>query len=145
MKNSPNAELLDRLHLLMLRFHRRMHDAVRDEGDGLAIMEARSLAFFARHENSTQSELAQHTGRDKAQVARLVKTLLERGLLDSTRDPDDGRVLRLALTADGKTMQRKMHRHRTNFENALVQGFGEAEKLEALALLDRMVANVKEP
>ncbi|WP_372660252.1 MarR family winged helix-turn-helix transcriptional regulator [Hydrogenophaga sp.] len=144
MRQIPSAELLDRLHLLMLRFHRRMHDAVRDEGDGLAIMEARALAFFARHEGNTQSDLVQHTGRDKAQVARLVKTLLDRDLLESARDPDDGRVLRLALTASGKTMQRKMQRYRAAFEHALVEGFDEAEVQDAIALLDRMVANVGE-
>ena len=79
MKTSAQAELLDRLHLLVSIFHRRMHEAVREDGEGLAPMEARTLRFLAHHEGSTQRDMAQHTGRDKAQSARIVKTLLERG------------------------------------------------------------------
>lgn len=144
MKTPAQAEILERLHLLVSVFHRRMHEAVRDDGEGLAPMEARTLRFLAHHEGSTQRDMTQHTGRDKAQIARIVKTLLERGLVESTPDPDDGRSHRLRLTNAGRAMQRRMHQHRARFEQALVLGFDEAEQSALVAQLDRMVANVRD-
>jgi hypothetical protein len=37
-------------------------------------MEGKVLGFFARHPGATQRDLAQHSGRDKAQLARLIKS-----------------------------------------------------------------------
>jgi len=144
MKTSAQPEILDRLHLLVSIFHRRMHEAVREDGDGLAPMEARTLRFLANHEGSTQRDMTQHTGRDKAQIARIVKALQERGLVDSTPDPDDGRSQRLRLTTAGRAMQRRMQQHRARFEQALAQGFDGAEQAALVAQLDRMVANVRD-
>ena len=144
MKPSANPEILEKLHLLVSIFHRRMHDAVREDGEGLAPMEARALRFLAQHEGSTQRDMTQHTGRDKAQIARIVKTLLERGLVESTPDPDDGRSQRLRLTPAGRAMQRRMQQHRARFELALVQGFDEPEQAALVAQLERMVVNVRD-
>ncbi len=144
MKPSANPEILEKLHLLVSIFHRRMHDAVREDGEGLAPMEARALRFLAHHEGSTQRDMTQHTGRDKAQIARIVRTLLERGLIDSAPDPDDGRSQRLRLTAAGRAMQRRMQQHRARFEQALAQGFDESEQAALVAQLERMVVNVRD-
>ena len=144
MKSSVNPENLERLHLLVSVFHRRMHEAVREDGEGLAPMEARALRFLSHHEGSTQREMTLHTGRDKAQIARIVRTLLERGLVESTPDPEDGRAQRLKLTAAGRAMQRRMHQHRTLFEQALARGFDESEQAALVAQLDRMVANLRD-
>lgn len=143
MKKTPaNPDVLDKLHLLVSIFHRRMHEAVREDGDGLAPMEARALRFLARHEGSTQRDMTQHTGRDKAQIARIVRTLLERGLVESSPDPEDGRSQRLHLTAAGRAMQRRMQQHRAKFEQALTQGFDEPEQAALVAQLERLVGNV---
>ena len=144
MKPAANPEILERLHLLVSAFHRRMHEAVREDGEGLAPMEARTLRFLAHHDGSTQRDMTQHTGRDKAQIARIVKALLERGLVQSTPDPEDGRSQRLRLTAAGRAMQRRMQQHRARFEQALARGFEESEQAALVAQLDRMVANVRD-
>ena len=145
-KPSPaKSEVLERLHSLVTCFHRHMHEAVRDDGDGLALMEARALNFLARHEGSSQRELVLHAGRDKAQIARIVKTLHERGLLDSAPDPQDGRCQRLRLTPEGHTMHRRMQQHRMRFEQALTRGFDAAELAALQAQLERMQANVEKP
>jgi DNA-binding MarR family transcriptional regulator len=144
MKPAANPDVLERLHRLVTLFHRRMHDAVRRDGDGLAPMEARSLSYLARHEGSTQREMVLHTGRDKAQIARIVRTLLDRGLVESTPDPADGRSQRLRLTAGGRAMQRRMQHHRGKFEQALCRGLDAAEQQALVAQLDRLLANVDE-
>lgn len=144
MKSTANPDILEKLHLLVSIFHRRMHDAVRDDGEGLAPMESRALRFLAHHEGSTQRDMTQHTGRDKAQIARIVRTLLERGLVESTPDPEDGRSQRLNLTAAGRAMHRRMQQHRARFEQSLARSFGESEQAALVAQLERMVVNVRD-
>lgn len=142
MTRHANTEVLDRLHTLMHGLRRHLQEAVREDGEGLGPMEARCLGYFMRHEGATQSDLVQHSGRDKAQIARIVKALHERGLLQSTPDPDDGRCQRVTLTEQGRAMQRTMQLRRQRFERAMLAGFSDSERAQLQAQLDRMLANL---
>ncbi|MCW5655310.1 MarR family winged helix-turn-helix transcriptional regulator [Hydrogenophaga sp.] len=141
---SSDTEVIDRLHGLMHGLRRFMHEAMREDGLGLAPMEARCLAYFVRNPGHTQRDLVQHAGRDKAQIARIVKALHERGLLESTPDPQDGRAQRIAPTAQGRAQQQRMRQHQARFERALTAGLDRAERSSLLDLLDRLQANVGE-
>lgn len=59
------------------------------------------LRHCQRQPGITQQGLAQLTGRDKGQVARLVKELLDQGLLTREAHPDDKRSHRLQPSAAG--------------------------------------------
>jgi DNA-binding MarR family transcriptional regulator len=142
MTRNANTEVLDRLHSLMHGLRRHLQEAMRQDGEGLGPMEARCLAYFMRHDGATQSDLVHHSGRDKAQIARIVKALHERGLLHSRPDPDDGRSQRIGVTAEGQALQRKMQQHRARFEKAMVAGLDEKERAALLALLQRLQDNV---
>ena len=145
---TPNAEALapeaaavvERLHALMHRLKRSLQQAAQAQGEGLAPMEVRALAFFARHPGSTASELVAHTGRDKAQVARLVQPLLLRGLLVAAPAEQDKRRVELRLTDSGRRIERRMAAQRLQINSALLAGFS-ADELQRLASsLDRMLA-----
>jgi DNA-binding MarR family transcriptional regulator len=142
MKNLETPDVLETLHSLVARFHRRMHEAVREDGDGIAVMEARALNHLARHEGITQRDLVAHTGRDKAQIARIVKALVDRGLVQGSTDPTDGRAVCLHLTDAGRAMHRRMQQHRRRFARDLTQGFSDDELNALHAQLERLLANV---
>jgi DNA-binding MarR family transcriptional regulator len=144
MTRQANTEVLDRLHNLMHSLRRHLQETMRHDGEGLGPMEARCLGYFMRHDGATQSDLVQHSGRDKAQVARIVKVLHERGLLQSCPDPDDGRSQRVSVTAEGQALQRKMQLHRVRFEKTMTAGLAEGERATLLALLDRLQDQVRE-
>jgi DNA-binding MarR family transcriptional regulator len=144
MSKPTNTEVLDGLHTLLHGLKRHMLEAMRDEGAGLGPMEARCLGYFMRHDGATQSDLVQHSGRDKAQIARIVKALHERGLLQSCPDPDDGRSQRVSVTAEGQALQRRMQQHRARFEKRMTAGLSEHERANLLALLDRLQDQVRE-
>ena len=59
------------------------------------------LRHCQRQPGITQQALAQLTGRDKGQVARLVKELLDQGLLVREAHPDDKRSHRLQPSTAG--------------------------------------------
>ena len=106
-------------------------------------MEIKVLGFFARRPGATQSDLAAHSGRDKAQLARLVRGLRERGLLDATADADDKRSTRLSLSQAGQDMHAALHRHDGALAEAALAGLDEAERAALLALLGRVQANLE--
>lgn len=138
----PSA--LDLMHMLMHQIKRRMQQATQAasvaEGVALAPMEARTLGFYARHPGATAQDLVDHAGRDKAQVARLVKGLVERGLLATATDPQDRRRQTLQLTPAGKRFERRMAAERQRIERAVMAGVS-AEDAEVLRrCLGRMAA-----
>lgn len=142
MIRPTTTDVTDRLLAVMHGLRRHLQQALREDAEGLNPMEARCLNYFALHEDHTQSDLVQHAGRDKAQIARLVKGLHERGLLQGQADPADGRVQRLRLTPAGQALQRRLQQHRARFEKALTAGLSAQERATLLALLDRLQHNL---
>ena len=108
-------------------------------------MDARVLGYFGRHPGATQSDLAQHCGRDKAQLAQLLKGLRERGLLQGEVDDSDRRNTRLTLTAQGQAVQRSLRQQARRLEAKAVTSFSAAEHAQLLALLQRMKINLGGP
>jgi DNA-binding MarR family transcriptional regulator len=137
----PSTEVLDRIHALMHAQGRHMQSAGSAEGHGLGPMEVRCLRHIAHHEGATQSDLVVQSGRDKAQIARLVKGLIERGLVTSQPHPVDRRSQVLSATTEGLALQREMQAHRAGFEAQLLAGFSASETASLLKLLKRLQGN----
>ena len=133
------ARVVEGLHALMHILRRRLQQAAQAEADGLAAMEVRALGFFARHPGSTAKALAAHSGRDKAQVARLLQPLMARGLLVATPDPNDRRSLQLQPTARGLLIARRMAVQRQHIHDSMLAGFAAAELLTLADSLERML------
>lgn len=136
-------DALDHIHALMSHFKSHMHQAMRGcetsgDPEGISMMEARALGFFTRHPASTSTELVAHSRRDKAQIARLVKSLVERGLIEGQPDERDGRVIRFDVTADGKAVQKTMQQHRKKFGDRLIAGLDASEREQLTSLLGKV-------
>lgn len=106
MKNKVNKvnqseQVFDAIHSIMHLFRARQLRGLRDTPHELTHMEYKALGFFARHPGATQGDLVAHSGRDKAQLARLLKGLRDQQLLDAAADPADRRITRLSLSAEG--------------------------------------------
>jgi DNA-binding MarR family transcriptional regulator len=140
----PSA--LDLMHTLMHQIKRRMQQATQAaseaEGIALAPMEARTLGFYARHPGATAQDLVEHAGRDKAQVARLVKSLVERGLLATATDPQDRRRQTLQLTAAGRRFERRMAVARQQVERAVIAGISADDLVVLQRCLRQMLAEI---
>ncbi len=136
-------DVLDLVHTLMHRYRALRQRSLRSLPHELTHMDMKVLGFFGRHPGATQSDLAQHSGRDKAQLARLVKGLRERGLLDAQADADDRRNLRLRLTAEGETLQRTLQLQGQRLGVQAVAGLSAAERDQLRDLLLRVDANLQ--
>ncbi len=140
---SPALEVLERVHAIMHLFRSAQQRSLRAGPHDLAHMEIKVLGFFARRPGATQSDLAAHSGRDKAQLARLVRGLRDRGLLDAAADETDKRSTRLSLSGEGKTMYAALHRHDGALAEVALDGISEEERATLLDLLARVRANLE--
>ena len=90
-KNTPDLpqDVFDSIHAVMHLFRAEQYRAFRDAPHPLTHMEGKLLGFFARRPDATLSDLVAHSGRDKGQLARLIKTLKDQGLLEASEAQAD--------------------------------------------------------
>lgn len=88
----------------------------------------RLLQLCHRRSGITQQELARMTGRDKGQVARMVKELLEQGLLLREDHPVDRRSHCLRPTPAGVKAVQSFEQAEANVAQWLFAGMGAGER-----------------
>ncbi len=75
---------------------------------GLGRVHHRILYFVGRQPGTTVTELLGTLGVTKQALNAPLRQLVEVGLIGTTADPDDKRVKRLALTADGAALEAEL-------------------------------------
>ncbi|MEP7099183.1 MAG: MarR family transcriptional regulator [Burkholderiales bacterium] len=137
--------VLDLVHSVMHDYRSLQYRFLRDGPHDITHMDGKVLGFFAHHPGSTQSDLAQHSGRDKAQLARLIKGLRDQGLLLGEADATDRRNLRLSLTPEGRAVQRALVLQAKRLSERAVAGLSATEQQQLAALLQRVKGNLAGP
>ncbi|MDB5873730.1 MAG: Transcriptional regulator, MarR family [Ramlibacter sp.] len=135
-------DVLELVHRVMHDYRSLQYRLLRDGPHEITHMEGKVLGFFGHHPGATQSDLAQHSGRDKAQMARLIGGLRDRGLLTAEVDEADRRNVRLSLSAAGQTVQRGLRQQGKRLGAKAVSGLSAAEKQQLLSLLQRVRENL---
>jgi len=135
---------LETMHAIVHLFRSRQLRGLRSAPHELAHMEMKALGYFARHPGATQSDLVAHSGRDKAQVARLIRALREAQLLEAAADEQDRRSTRLTLSAAGQEVFAGLHRQSGALGEVALAGLSDDERAQLIALLARVRANLEE-
>lgn len=138
------ADVFEAMHDLMHAYRRRMRAAVHAIQPDLTHNEVRALLFVGRHPMRTQSDLVEHSGADKAQIARMLNLLEERGLLERVPHPQDKRSRCLALSPAGQAVCETMRTSRRGVTQQMLQGFAQEEEQQLQALLMRLMDNLGE-
>ena len=140
---APTADaLIELVHAVMHQFRGRQYQVLRNGAHDVTHMESKVMAFFAHHPGATLSDLVAHSGRDKAQLARLVKGLRERELLLGEADAADRRNVQLRLSDAGKAVQKALRTEARALNARAVDGLSAQEQAQLLALLGRLKANL---
>ncbi|BBB63889.1 hypothetical protein UNDKW_5616 [Undibacterium sp. KW1] len=134
--------MLDLIHTVMHQYRSMQYQALRDGPHDITHMEGKVLGFFGHHPGATQSDLAKHSGRDKAQLARLIKGLRDRGLLDAVADQSDKRNVRLTLTSDGQSVLTVLRQQAKRLNTLALQGMDSREQEQLQQLLQRVKVNL---
>jgi MarR family transcriptional regulator, organic hydroperoxide resistance regulator len=80
---------------------KRMHDRM-----GITAEQRMVLRFVGKYPGMTAGELASLLHLEKSTLSFALKRLEEKGLVDRARDPTDARKIRIALTKNGKKLDR---------------------------------------
>lgn len=134
---------LELMHRLMHRLRSLQMAGLRALPDGLTPQEARVLGFFARRPGATQTDLAEHSGRDRGQITRLVTGLVDRGLLDKAPDPGDRRQSRLQLSPSGRQLNDRLAGQQRQARAAALSTLSAAEQQALAGLLQRILDAVE--
>jgi DNA-binding MarR family transcriptional regulator len=139
MRTITQADLAVRLRLAIARTARRLRQ---EAGEELSPSQTTALATIDRHGPLTPSELAVRERIQRPTVTRIVARLEESGLVQRTRDPQDGRSSLVALTPAGREL---LARGRTRKDAYLARRLRELDAEEratlqrAAAILERLL------
>jgi len=131
--------VFEQMHEILFLFRSQLSQRLSKAGEDIPGMAGKVLGFYARHPGWTQMQLVEHSGRDKGQVARLVKQLSERGLLHRD-DSTGGKRRGLALTEQGQQMYQRLQRQRAQLANKLTSALSPAEQMQLRRLLEKIKA-----
>ena len=136
----PDAhEVAAALRVAIGMLYRRLRQATPSE---LTLPESSTLSRLERGGPATSSDLARVDRISPQSMGVTVAALLERGLIERSRDPEDGRRIVLSITEAGRRMVHDKRGARTEqIAAALRNGFSEDELgqlREAAVLLERL-------
>ena len=81
--------------------------AVYERETGLGVGQWFALVTLERSDGMSQGEMSRVFGVDPARVSRVGQALEKEGLVRRERDPEDGRVVRLYLSDEGRRVLEK--------------------------------------
>lgn len=141
---APGAadEVVDQLDALLFAFRGEVHRAMREAVVPLSPMELRVLLHVARHPGCTAVDLAQHSGRDKGQLARLVQHLEALQLIRREPHAHDRRAQCLFTTEAGEAIHARMRAQRRALAKSLLGRLDTAEQAQLALLLGKLKAGV---
>ena len=119
---------------------RAFDEALADAGGSLPAWLVR--VSLKRQAWKTQRELAQALGIEGPTLTHHLDRLEREGLVTRTRDPENRRVQRMALTEAGDAAFHRMRRAATAFDKRLRTGVDDEEIEDLRQLLGRLQANV---
>ena len=84
---------------------KRLNSLLAEAGAGITVDQFRLLTMLWKEDGTTQQQLADKLGRDRAGVTRMTDILEEQGILVRVADKSDRRVNLLYLTKKGREME----------------------------------------
>ena len=144
MPTSPTtidvAGLAAQLRLSVFRLARKLR---REGGAGVTPTLLAALSTIERHGPLTPGALAQHEQIKKPTCTRVIADLLEKGLIERTVDPLDGRVAWMQVTPLGR---RTLHRVRSRHNEYLAKRMKRLspDELETLELAAQILERLTE-
>ncbi len=97
-----------RLRMVIVRTARRLRQEAAGEGAELTPTAGSALATVERHGPLTPSELAAIERIKRPTATRILRVLLEAGLVDRAPDPADGRSSLVSVNAAGRERLRRL-------------------------------------
>jgi DNA-binding MarR family transcriptional regulator len=145
MQTSSQADLAVRLRLVIARTARRLRQ---EGGAELSPTQSAALATIDSHGPLTPSELADRERIRRPTATRLIAALEEAGLVDRTRDPQDGRSSLVSLSAGGRRLLARSRTRKNAYLSRRLRALSPDERAtldRAAAILERLLEEGSKP
>lgn len=142
---NPDSDIRNTLWQLAFQFKVSTKRTIREHRLHLNGMHVRLLYLIRTQPECTANRLVAISGRDKAQITRVVKELEAMGLLTRTPHPGDKRSQLIALSEQGRLLMHKTTEAEQAVERRLLKGMSKEEVALFLSLAHKMLDNLREP
>jgi len=109
---------------------------------GITLPEARLIAAVGAFGPFSVMELARHANLDKSQASRAADALMRRGLMRRDASEDDGRLVLVSLTPEGRALYRRVMPVARKWHADFLSCLDERERNTLSLLLDKLIAHV---
>ena len=141
---NDDSDIRQVLWQLAFQFKVSSKRAVRDYDLPLNGMHIRLLQMISRHPDCTAQQIASVTGRDKAQITRVIKELEGMGLITRTPDPEDRRAQLLALNEKGRGLMARIQDAEDEVKKTLLKGINKKDQNTFIEIGNRMLDNLRD-
>jgi len=142
MKASAKAGLEQfltyRLHVLNKLAERGISERYQEKLD-VTLPEARVIASVGSFGPFSIMDLARHANLDKSQASRAAEALIKQGLVQRETSDEDGRVVLVSLTTEGRALYKKIMPIARKWNTDLFDCLGEKEKAMLSEVLDKVI------
>lgn len=143
LPSSLSADVLDALHELVHLLRARMRRAAEASHPQLSFNDMRILIHVGRRPGMAQRDLVEHSHVDKAQMARALNQLQERGWLTRRPDASDRRVRCLYLSEAGQQIYAQLRALREQQAEHVLKGCVDSQRAQLLGLLQQLKAQAR--
>jgi DNA-binding MarR family transcriptional regulator len=143
-RTEPRADaVFASIHTIMHLFRAEQYRVLREGRYELTHMEGKILGFFNRHPGATLRDLVAHLKQDKGQLARLIRSLKDQGLLEAQTAARDRRSVPLRPTGDGRRVHQILQRQVRKLSEIAIKGLNTSERRQLANLLDKVQSNLE--
>lgn len=120
-----------------------MRSALKANELGLNAMHVKCISLINKNVSCTANDIVNHLARDKAQIARLIKEMMEKKWLTKTANPTDKRSHFLALTAEGKALAKLIDEAQHDVHLKMQENITSEELKEFQRIAAKISANIE--
>lgn len=101
----------------------------------LSMLQIQTLIYIHKHENTSMSGIAEYFRTELPSATSLITKLCDQKLVERFDDPQDRRLVRISLSAEGKTLLERAQRERKIKIEKMLSYLSVSEKSELLNIL----------
>jgi DNA-binding MarR family transcriptional regulator len=105
---------------------------------GVTTSQGEALLAFSDDSRASMNELSRTLGLANSTMTRMVETLVARGFVRRTEDDQDRRVVRVALTAEGRKLQGSLKEARREIQRLILSEIRVEDRATVLEVLEKL-------
>ncbi|GAM57314.1 transcriptional regulator, marR family [Vibrio ishigakensis] len=138
------TQSFDSLFHLVIMLKRKMHEKVEKLDLGITPMHVRVIKIIHRKSPCTANDISQFLNRDKAQVTRLLSSLISLELIEKMPNPEDKRSQLLSITSKGAEILEQIQEIDAEIFEQMCSDISEDELKQFKAISSKMHENLSQ-